>query len=83
MRVVWKDSNTKKEYKPIRYRKNYIFGSPDGWEVAMPGDYNIYKTHYSAMNAIDLALGDTKFRGTKKKINYGIEIIGTKDHEIG
>lgn len=79
MRVVWKDSNAKEEYKPIRYRKNYIFGSPGGWEVNIKGDDNLYKTHYCAQNAIDQHYGDFGTRGTEKRRNYGIEIIGTTD----
>ena len=69
----------KEEYKPIRYRKNYIFGSPDGWEVNIKGDDNLYKTHYCAQNAIDQYYGDFGTRGTEKRIKCGIQIIGQKN----
>lgn len=32
MRIIWKDTVKIKEYEPIKYRKVYIFGSPDGWK---------------------------------------------------
>lgn len=78
MRIVWKDSTKAKEYKPIRYRGFMIWGTPSGWEITVPGDYNIYKTHYSAQNAIDDYFGDFGTRGTEKRKRYGIEIIATK-----
>ena len=77
MRVIWKDSKPK-EYKPIKYRNHYIFGSPEGWEITIPGDNNLYASHYCAANAIDKALGGTGVRGqrNKKRQSYGIKIIG-------
>lgn len=75
MRIVWKDSNKPKEYKPIRYRGFIIWGTPKGWEVAIPGDNNIYKSHYSAQNAIDQHFGDFGTRGTEKRRSYGIQIV--------
>lgn len=78
MRVVWKDSNQPKEYKPIRYRGFMIWGTPAGWEITVPGDYNLYKNHYSAQNAIDKAMGDYGQHGSEKRKRYGIQIIGTK-----
>ncbi len=81
MRVIWKDSNKPKEYQPIRYRGFMIWGTPKGWEVTVPGDNNIYKTHYSAQNAIDQHFGDFGTRGTEKRKAYGIQIISTKGGE--
>lgn len=75
MRVVWKDSKPK-EYKMITYRKFTILGTPEGWEITVPGDNYIYRTHYSAQNAIDKHYGDFGQRGTEKRKKYGIEIIG-------
>lgn len=77
MRVVWKDSKPK-SYKPVKYRKHMIYGSPQGWETDLAGDNNIYKTHYCALNAIDKALGGYGRKGSTKRQNYGIEIIGKK-----
>lgn len=79
MRVVWKDSKTPSEYKPIRYRKFMIWGTPKGWEITVPGDQNVYKSHYCAQNAIDHHYGDFGQRGTEKRKSYGIQIIGKKD----
>ena len=75
MRVIWKDSNKPKEYKPIRYRGFMVWGTPAGWEITVPGDDNIYKTHYCALNAIDKHFGDFGQRGTEKRKRCGIEII--------
>lgn len=79
MRVTWKDSNKKNEYKPIRYRGFMIWGTPAGWENTVPGDNNIYSSHYCATNAIDQHFGDFGTRGTKKRISYGVKIIGTRE----
>lgn len=81
MRVIWKDSGKPKEYKPIRYRGFMIWGTPKGWEITVPGDNNIYKTHYSALNAIDQHFGDFGQHGTEKRKGYGIQIIGPKGGE--
>lgn len=81
MRIVWKDSNKHKEYKPIRYRGFMIWGTNDGWEITVPGDNNIYKSHYCAKNAIDKHFGDFGQKGTEKRKSYGIQIIGKKDNE--
>ena len=75
MRVIWKDTKPK-EYKPIKYRKHMIYGSPEGWTTSLPGDDNLYAAHYCAQNAIDKALGDYGQRGTEKRKSYGIQIIG-------
>lgn len=47
----------------------------------MPGDDNIYQTHYCALNAIDKALGDYGQKGSAKRKDYGITIVGKKDGE--
>lgn len=82
MRVVWKDSNAI-EKKPLKYRKHFITGCKGGWIVDIPGDNNIYKTHYCAQNAIDAALGGNGIRGkaTEKRRSYGIQVVGKKDGE--
>jgi hypothetical protein len=74
MRIVWKDSRTQKEYKPIRYRGYMIWGSSAGWEITVPGDHNVYANHYSAQNAIDQYFGDFGQHGTEKRKKYGIQI---------
>ena len=81
MRVIWKDSKPK-TYKPVKYRNCMIYGSPKGWTTDLEGDDNIYKTHYDALNAIDAALGGEGRRGkaTRKREQYGIQIIGKKDN---
>ena len=78
MRVIWKDSKPK-EYKPIIYRGFMIWGTPAGWEITVPGDNNIYKTHYSAQNAIDQHFGDFGKHGTEKRKSYGIQTIKKGD----
>lgn len=80
MRVIWKDSMVV-ERKPLKYRSHYVEGYKGGWIIDIPNDNNIYKTHYSALNAIDKALGGAGIRGkgTEKRQAYGIEIIGHKD----
>lgn len=80
MRVVWKDSKPR-TYKPVSYRGYTATGSPQGWEIDMPGDNNLYRNHYAALNAIDAALGDAGQKGTAKRKSYGIQIIGKKDGE--
>ena len=80
MRIVWKDSSTRK-YKPVKYRGHHATGSPRGWTVDIPGDRNIYADHYSALNAIDVALGGvgTKGQAPEKRRSYGIRIVGSQD----
>jgi hypothetical protein len=80
MRVVWKDSKPK-SYKPVKYRGQYIKGSPQGWETDIPGDNNLYKSHYCALNAIDKALGGYGQKGCQKRQACGIVIVGKKDGE--
>ena len=84
MRVVWKDSLVPKEYEPIKYRDIYIFGSPDGWEVNIKSDNNLYRNHYCAKNGIDAYFGEEGMHGTEKRKRYGIQIIGKKeDKKLG
>lgn len=78
MRIVWKDSKPK-TYKPVKYRGQMVYGSPAGWTTTIPGDHNIYNNHYSALNAIDKALGDFGQKGCAKRKAYGIQIVGQKD----
>ena len=54
-------------------------GRPEGWTTSLPGDNNLYATHYDALNAIDNALGGTGIRGSAKRMKYGINIIGQKN----
>ena len=76
MRIVWQDSESiRGNFKPIKYRKHTISGYDGGWVVDIPGDNNIYKNNYCAMNAIDKHYGDGE-RGTEKRRNFGIQIIG-------
>lgn len=80
MRVVWKDSKPK-SYKPVKYRKHMIYGSPQGWTTTLPNDVNLYATHYDALNAIDAALGGHGQMGNAKRQKYGIKIVGKKGGE--
>ena len=81
MRIVWKDSVTSRQKKPVKYRGHWVQGYGKGWVTDIPGDTNIYKNHYSAQNAIDKALGGygNKGKPTQKRLDYGIQIIGQKD----
>lgn len=58
-----------------------IYGSPQGWTTNVPGDEFIYKTHYDALNAVDKALGSHGQKGSAKRKNYGITIVGKKEGE--
>ena len=78
MRIVWKDSKPA-NYKPIKYRGHFIYGTPKGWTTDIPNDDNVYKNHYSAQNSIDKAFGDFGQRGTQKRKSYGIQVVGKKD----
>lgn len=80
MRVVWKDSKPK-GYKPVKYRNHVACGTPKGWTISIPGDNNLYKNHYCALNAIDAALGGAGQKGCAKRRACGIQIIGKKDGE--
>ena len=81
MRVVWKDSGVAKVYKPIKYRDYIVQGSPQGWTTNLPGDNNLYANHYSALNAVDEALGGTGRYGpaSSKRQGYGIQVVGKRD----
>lgn len=79
MRIIWKDSAKPKEYEPIQYRGIYIFGTPEGWEINIKGDNNLYRNHYCAKNAIDEYYGDLGEHGDAKRKRYGIQIIGQKN----
>ena len=78
MRIVWKDSKPK-SYKPVKYRDHTIHGSPEGWTTTIPGDKNLYASHYDALNAIDQHLGGYGQKGSAKRKTYGIKIVGRKD----
>lgn len=78
MRIVWKDSKPR-TFKPIKYRKYMVQGSLKGWTTNLPNDDNVYRTHYSALNAIDEALGGSGQMGSAKRKSYGIQIIGKKN----
>lgn len=82
-RVVWKDASCSKQKKPVKYRGYYVTGCAGGWAVDLPGDMNIYRTHYHAQNAIDAALGGAGIRGngTSKRQAYGIEIVGKRSSD--
>lgn len=80
MRIVWKDS-TPKLHKPVKYRGHVIRGYANGWETDIEGDDNIYRSHYSALNAIDAHLGEYGQKGSAKRKDYGIQIIGKKGGE--
>lgn len=80
VRITWKDSNPK-THKPVKYRGHMIYGYNGGWTTSIPGDENIYRTHYCALNAIDKALGGYGQMGSAKRKDYGIEIIGKKGGE--
>lgn len=79
MRVVWKDSKPK-QHKPVKYRGHMIHGYNGGWTTTIPGDDNIYRTHYCALNAIDKALGGHGQMGSAKRQAYGIQIVGKKNN---
>ena len=80
MRIVWKDSNSL-GHKPVKYRGHFAEGYNGGWIVDIPGDDNIYRTHYCALNAIDEYLGGVGQKGNAKRQSYGIQIIGKKNIE--
>ena len=80
MRVVWKDSGFVKSKKPVKYRGFVAEGYKGiGWVINIPGDENIYRTHYCALNAIDKYLGGHGQKGSAKRRSYGIQIIGKRD----
>ena len=84
MRIVWKDTAvTRADFK---YRGYWVEGYGQGWTISIPGDNNVYRTNRCAKNAIDEALGyeGRKHHKLPKRLEYGIEIIGTKeDKKLG
>lgn len=78
MRIVWKDS-VGRGYKPVKYRGHCAEGSSVGWTIDVPGDNNIYSSHYCALNAIDKALGGYGQMGSVKRKDYGIQVVGKKN----
>lgn len=78
MRVVWKDTAPKNK-KPVKYRGFYINGYDGGWITTIPGDENVYRTHYCALNAIDAHLGGNGQMGCAKRRSYGIQIVRQKE----
>lgn len=78
MRVVWKDSNPKTQ-KPIKYRGHFATGYKGGWIIDIPGDDNVYTSHYTALNAIDKALGGYGQMGTAKRRKYGVKVLCKKE----
>lgn len=74
MRVIWKDSNALGK-KPMKYRNHIVSGCPGGWKTDLPEDDNIYKNHYSALNAIDKHLDGFSQKGSAKRKSYGIQIV--------
>lgn len=87
MRIVWKDTVSTKQHKPVKYRKytvsSYVGNGLKGWTVDIPGDQFVYRTHYHALNRIDQYLGGTGVRGSActKRQSYGIEIAGKIEEE--
>lgn len=78
LRIVWKDSNPR-NFKPMKYRGHFAYGSTSGWTTDIPGDNNIYKSHYCALNAIDKELGGAGQKGSAKRQKCGIVVVGKKE----
>lgn len=68
--------------KPIKYRNYTVSGCPEGWKTDIPEDDNVYKNHYSALNAIDKHLGGYGQMGSAKRKSYGIQTVGKKNDDI-
>ena len=77
MKIIWKDSKPKLR-KPVKYRGYMIEGHELGWTTTIPGDDNIYQTHYCALNAIDKKLGGHGQMGAAKRLSRGIRVVGRK-----
>ena len=45
----------------------------------MPGDNNIYSSHYYVLNAINKALGGYGQMGSAKRKDYGIQAVDKKN----
>ena len=74
------DTHANKAYNTMKYRKHFVYGTNKGWTTDLPGDNNLYKSHYCAFNAIDAYFGDTGKRGTEKRKACGTEIVGKKSN---
>ena len=84
MRIVWKDTTI--ERADFKYRGYWVEGYGQGWCINLPGDNNIYRTNRCAKNAIDeiLGLDGRKHHKLPKRLEYGYDIIGTKnDKRLG
>lgn len=82
MRIVWKDTATVRDYKPIHYRGYTITGSPEGWTTNVPNDKYIYSTRDDALNGIDKLLGGTGKKGvsrTRRREPGDIRIASVKN----
>lgn len=77
MRIVWKDSKPK-TYKPVRYRKYTVTGSSKGWTTNIPGDNNVYSTHYCALNAIDKYLGGVGQMGVPNAEHTELKLLAQR-----
>ena len=78
IKVVWKDTYEKADRQYI-YRKIKVRWFDIGWIIDAPSDDNIYKSIHSAYNAIDVLLGgEPQKTGGKKRVGYGIEVVGKK-----
>ena len=78
MRIVWKDTVERKEYK---YRKCFIERYKGGWIVDIPGNNNIYYSIDCAHNAIDKILGGKTRKDASARHAKGIKIIGSYDRK--
>lgn len=76
IKVVWKDSATFQNKRDYKYRDIVIRPHGKGWIIDIDGDCNIYKSHTSAINAIDKALGGATSEAAQKRNERGIKTIG-------
>lgn len=78
MRIIGKDSYIP-EYKMRTYRGIKVKRDGNGWCTSLDGDNNIYKSYYSAYNAIDKYYGNRDGYSNLRQIKAGIKIIGQKE----
>lgn len=78
MRIIGKDSYVP-EYKTRTYRGFKVRKECGGWCTNIDGDNNIYKSYYSAYNAIDKYYGNRDGYSNLRQIKAGIKIIGQKE----
>ena len=78
MRIIGKDSCIP-EYKTRTYRGIKVRRDGDGWCTNLDGDDNIYKSYYSAYNAIDKYYGNRDGYNNIAQIKAGIKIIRQKE----